>query len=54
MKREIVILDGGSPSVRELVARLSRLGYAVLPSKTPDHADRMLRTRGSGVAVATS
>ncbi len=52
MQRETALLDGGSPSMRQLVARLRRLGYSVLPSKTPDHAERVLRTRGSGVAAA--
>ena len=52
MKREMVILDAGSPSMRSLATRLRRLGYSVLPSKTPDHADRLLRTRGSGIAAA--
>ena len=52
MKREIAILDGGSPSMRQLVARLRRLGYSVLPSKTPDHAERLLRTRGGSIAAA--
>ena len=50
--REIVILDAGSPFMRNLATRLRRLGYSVLPSKTPDHADRLLRTRGSSVAAA--
>jgi hypothetical protein len=52
MKREIVILDGGSPSMRSLAARLRRLGYSVLSSKTPDQAERLLRMRGSSVAAA--
>ena len=51
-KREIVILDAGSPSMRGLATRLRRLGYVVLPSKTPDHADRLLRTRGGSVTAA--
>jgi hypothetical protein len=51
-KREILVLDAGSPSMRHLTTRLRRLGYSVLPSKTPDHADRLLRTRGSGIAAA--
>jgi hypothetical protein len=48
----MLILDAGSPSMRSLATRLRRLGYAVLPSKTPDHADRLLRRRGSGIAAA--
>ncbi len=51
-RREIVILDAGSSSMRSLGTRLRRLGYSVLPSKTPDHADRLLRTRGSSIAAA--
>jgi len=51
-KREILILDAGSPSMRSLAMSLRRLGYPVLPSKTPDHADRLLRTRGGGIAAA--
>jgi len=49
---EIVILDAGSPSMRSLATRLRCLGYAVLPCKTPDHANRLLRTRGRGIAAA--
>jgi hypothetical protein len=37
--------------MRTLATRLRCFGYAVLPSKTPDHADRLLRRRGSGVAA---
>jgi hypothetical protein len=50
--REIVILDAGSPFMRSLTSRLRHLGYSVLPSKTPDHAERLLLTRGSRVAAA--
>jgi hypothetical protein len=38
--------------MRNLSTRLRRLGYPVLPSKTPDHADRLLRTRGGNIAAA--
>ena len=41
----ITVLDAGSPSMRTLGDRLRKLGYRVLPCKTPDHAERLLRTR---------
>ena len=50
--RELLILDAGSPFMRSLATRLRRLGYSVLSSKTPEHAERLLRTRGSSVEAA--
>jgi hypothetical protein len=38
--------------MRELSTRLRRLGYAVLPTKTPDQTERLLRTRGTGIVAA--
>jgi hypothetical protein len=40
-----MILDSASPSMRLLAGRLRKLGYPVLPAKTPDEAERLLRTR---------
>ena len=50
-RKEVAVLDAGAPPMRQLAARLRRQGFAVLPSKTPDHAERLLRQRGSAVAA---
>lgn len=50
-KREIALLDAGSPSMRRLSTRLRRMGYEVVPCKTPDHAERVLQARGSSIGA---
>ncbi len=44
-KPAIMILDAASGPMRSIATRLRRLGYPVLPAKTPDQAERLLRTR---------
>ena len=51
-KLAIAVLDAGSPSMRHMAARMRLLGVHVLPCKTPDHAERLLATRGQGVGAA--
>jgi CheY-like chemotaxis protein len=51
-EREIAVLDAGSAVLRQIAARLRRLGYSVLPAKTPDLAERLLRLRGSAIGAA--
>lgn len=50
--RSIAILDAGSPVIRGLTGRLRRMGYPVLPCKTPDHAERLLRNPARSVTAA--
>ncbi len=40
----IMILDAASPTMRSLGSRLRRLGYRILPAKTPDQAELLLRS----------
>ena len=47
----VMILDSANPSMRSLGARLRKLGYPVLPAKTPDQAERLLRTRHGPTAA---
>lgn len=49
--REIALLDSASPSMRRLGARIRRMGYGVVPCKTPDHAERVLMARSANVAA---
>ncbi len=51
MPRELLIVDGGSLQMRRLASRLERMGYAVVPSKTADSAERVLRIRGRTIAA---
>jgi len=50
-KQRIAVLDAGSASMRMLVTRLRGLEYPVLPCKTPDHADQLLRRKGGAVGA---
>ena len=48
---EMLVLDAGSPHMRRLAVRLRRMGYSVLPAKTPDAAERTLRSRARSVGA---
>jgi hypothetical protein len=47
----VLILDSASPSMRSIGERMRKLRYPVLPAKTPDQAERFLRTRRSLTAA---
>jgi hypothetical protein len=44
-KPAVMLLDASSAPMRSIGTRLRRLGYPVLPAKTPDQGERLLRTR---------
>ncbi len=51
VSRELLIVDGGSLQMRRLSSRLERMGYGVVPAKTADAAERVLRVRGRTIAA---
>ncbi len=42
MSKRIILLDAGSAGIRELGIRIREMGYRLLPTKTPDQAERLL------------
>lgn len=49
-KTAIAILDSDSAQMRRLGSRLRRMGYGLLPCKTPDLAERLLRAHADEVS----
>jgi CheY-like chemotaxis protein len=48
----MLVLDAGSVQMRRLATRLQRMGYAVRAAKTPDQAERLLRSHAGAIGAA--
>lgn len=51
MSKRIILLDAGSAGIRELGIRIREMGYRLLPTKTPDQAERLLVDHGSEIGA---
>jgi len=49
--KDLLVLGASAPDMELLRARLSRLGYRLLPAKEPQHAQTVLRVAGSRVGA---
>jgi hypothetical protein len=51
VNKDILILGANSPEMQLLRSRLARMGYRVIPAKTPDQAHGFLRVAGGRVGA---
>lgn len=51
MQRDLLLLGANAPEMQLLRARLARMGYRVVPAKTPDQAQGFVRAAGARIGA---
>ena len=51
MVKDLLLLGANAPDMELLRARIARMGYRVVPAKTPDQAHALLRVGGTRIGA---